>query len=184
MSFAACKTMHCPTGIENCASGFITHSAADITPQIQTADVDSDWPATKPIGPVPNLVVSAGNVLDVYLIRVEQASSRDAAEVVKRGGLVAGISAASLELVCTYRYFSLKYQIIRISFIWIFLLFQKLVFFLCNMCRLHGNIYSMGVITAGGADGGKRRDSIILSFEDAKMSVLEFDDATHGLRTR
>ncbi|XP_006348057.1 cleavage and polyadenylation specificity factor subunit 1 [Solanum tuberosum] len=151
MSFAACKTMHCPTGIENCASGFITHSAAEITPQIRTADVDSDWPATKPVGPMPNLVVSAGNVLEVYLIRIEQASSRDAAEVVKRGGLMAGISAASLELVCTY--------------------------------RLHGNIYSMGVITAGGADGGKRRDSIILSFEDAKMSVLEFDDATHGLRT-
>lgn len=42
----------------------------------------------------------------------------------------------------------------------------------------------MGVITTGGVDGGRRRDSIILSFEDAKMSVLEFDDATHGLRTR
>ncbi|KAK4363423.1 hypothetical protein RND71_018664 [Anisodus tanguticus] len=154
MSFAACKIMHCPTGIENCAAGFITLSAADITPQIiHTADVvDSDWPATKPIGPIPNLVVSAGNVLEVYLIRVEQVnSSRDAPEVVKRGGLMAGISGASLELVCNY--------------------------------RLHGNIYSMGVLTTGGVDGGRRRDSIILSFEDAKMSVLEFDDATHGLRT-
>ncbi|KAK4350773.1 hypothetical protein RND71_030086 [Anisodus tanguticus] len=152
MSFAACKIMHCPTGIENCAAGFITHSAADITPQIiHTADVDSDWPATKPIGHIPNLVVSAGNVLEVYLVRVEQASSRDAAEV-KRGGLMTGISAASLELVCNY--------------------------------RLHGNIYSMGVLTTGGVDGGRRRDSIILCFEDAKMSVLEFDDATHGLRTR
>ncbi|MCD7460769.1 hypothetical protein HAX54_044383 [Datura stramonium] len=150
MSFAACKIMHCPTGIENCAAGFITHSAASLTPQIHTADVDSDWPATKPLGPIPNLVVSAGNVLEVYLIRVEQASSRDAAEV-KRGGLMAGISAASLELVCSY--------------------------------RLHGNIYSMGVLTAGGVDDGRGRDSIILSFEDAKMSVLEFDDATHGLRT-
>ncbi|XP_019254544.1 PREDICTED: cleavage and polyadenylation specificity factor subunit 1 [Nicotiana attenuata] len=150
MSFAACKTMHCPTGIENCAAGFFTHSAADFTPQIHTADVDSDWPATKPLGPIPNLVVSAGNVLEIYLVRVEQASSRDTAEV-KRGGLMAGISAASLELVCNY--------------------------------RLHGNIYSMGVLTAGGVDGGRRRDSIILSFEDAKMSVLEFDDATHGLRT-
>lgn len=107
MSFAACKTMHCPTGIENCAAGFITHSAADFTPQIHTADVDSDWPATKPLGPIPNLVVSAGNVLEVYLVRVEQASSREAAEV-KRGGLMAGISAASLELVCNYRYFSLE----------------------------------------------------------------------------
>ncbi|XP_009593078.1 cleavage and polyadenylation specificity factor subunit 1 isoform X1 [Nicotiana tabacum] len=150
MSFAACKTMHCPTGIENCAAGFITHSAADFTPQIHTADVDSDWPATKPLGPIPNLVVSAGNVLEVYLVRVEQASSREAAEV-KRGGLMAGISAASLELVCNY--------------------------------RLHGNIYSMGVLTAGGVDGGRRRDSIILTFEDAKMSVLEFDDTTHGLLT-
>ncbi|XP_060203452.1 cleavage and polyadenylation specificity factor subunit 1 isoform X2 [Lycium barbarum] len=151
MSFAACKTMHCPTGIENCAAGFITHSAADnTTPQIlHTADVDSsDWPAAannKPIGPIPNLVVSAGNVLEVYLIRVN--SSKE----VKRGGLMAGVSSASLELVCHY--------------------------------RLHGNIYSMGVLTAGGVDGGKRRDSIILTFEDAKMSVLEFDDATHGLRT-
>lgn len=175
--------MHCPTGIENCASGFITHSAAEITPQIQTADVDSDWPATKPLGPIPNLVVSAGNVLEVYLVRVEQASSRDNSEVVKRGGLMAGISAASLELVCSYRYFW-KYRMIRICFIWKISLFQKHIFFLRNMCRLHGNIYSMGVITAGGVDGGRRRDSIILSFEDAKMSVLEFDDATHGLRTR
>lgn len=60
----------------------------------------------------------------------------------------------------------------------------KVFFFVCNMCRLHGNIYSMGVLTAGGVDGGRRRDSIILTFEDAKMSVLEFDDTTHGLLTR
>lgn len=51
-------------------------------------------------------------------------------------------------------------------------------------CRLHGNVETMAVLSSGGGDGSRRRDSIILSFQDAKISVLEFDDSIHGLRTR
>lgn len=43
---------------------------------------------------------------------------------------------------------------------------------------------SLGVLPNGSADGGRKRDSIILTFRDAKISVLEFDDSMHGLRTR
>jgi cleavage and polyadenylation specificity factor subunit 1 len=44
----------------------------------------------------------------------------------------------------------------------------------------------MAVLSLGFGDGSrrKRRDSIILAFQDAKISVLEFDDSIHGLRTR
>lgn len=98
--------MHLPTGIENCASGFITHSAADFSPQVQTEDLDSDWPAAKPLGPVPNLVVSSANVLEIYVVRFQQATSRDSKQQLeaKRGGVMSGISGASLELVCHYKY--------------------------------------------------------------------------------
>lgn len=106
--------MHWPTAIENCASGFITHSRADFVPRIppiQTDDLDSDWPATRrEIGPVPNLVVTAANVLEVYVVRVQEQDgargSRASAES-KRGGLMDGVSGASLELVCHYRSFAL-----------------------------------------------------------------------------
>ncbi|CAH9139745.1 unnamed protein product [Cuscuta epithymum] len=153
MSFAAYRMMHLPTGIENCAAGFITHSAADFTPQVQTEDFDSDWPSAKPLGAVPNLVVSSANILEVYAVRFQQAAARDSKLQLeaKRGGVMSGISGASLELVCHY--------------------------------KLHGNVYSMKVLSAGGVDSGRKRDSIILAFEDAKFSVLEFDDSVHGLRT-
>ncbi|PSR93371.1 Cleavage and polyadenylation specificity factor subunit like [Actinidia chinensis var. chinensis] len=159
MSFAAYKMMHLPTGIENCASGFITHCSADFAPQIpsiQADDLDSEWPSEKAVGPIPNLIVTSGNVLEVYLVRVQEevsSSGRDSrgpAEA-KRGGIMAGVSGASLELVCHY--------------------------------RLHGNVETMGILSVGRADGGRKRDSIILAFQDAKISVLEFDDSVHGLRT-
>lgn len=156
MSFAAYKMMHWPTGIENCASGYITHCRADFTPQIplmQTDDLDSEWSSKRGIGPVPNLVVTAANVLEIYVVRVEEEGSRDSrnpAEM-KRGGVMDGVSGASLELVCHN--------------------------------RLHGNVVSMVVLSVGGGDGSRRRDSIILAFQDAKISVLEFDDSIHGLRT-
>lgn len=148
--------MHWPTGIENCASGFITHCSADFAPQIptlQTDDLESDWPARRGIGPVPNLIITAGNVLEVYIIRVQEEDGRDSrgSGEAKRGGVVAGISGAALELVCHY--------------------------------RLHGNVETMAVLSIGGGDGCRRRDSIILAFQDAKISVLEFDDSVHGLRT-
>lgn len=50
--------------------------------------------------------------------------------------------------------------------------------------RLHGNVESMAVLPLGVGDGSRMRDSIILAFRDAKISVLEFDDSIHGLRTR
>ncbi|XP_043813334.1 cleavage and polyadenylation specificity factor subunit 1 isoform X3 [Manihot esculenta] len=156
MSFAAYKMMHWPTGIENCASGFITHCRADLAPQVpsmQSDDLESEWPAKRGIGPVPNLIVTAGNVLEVYVIRVQEEGTRESrnSREPKRGGVMDGVSGASLELVCHY--------------------------------RLHGNVESMAVLPIEGGDGSRRRDSIILSFKDAKISVLEFDDSIHGLRT-
>ncbi|KAL6127024.1 hypothetical protein ACLB2K_075069 [Fragaria x ananassa] len=155
MSYAAHKMMHWPTGIENCAAGFITHSRADFVPRIspiQTDDLHSDWPAPRrEIGPVPNLVVTAANVLEVYVVRVQEQDTARGSGESKRGGLMDGVTGASLELVCHY--------------------------------RLHGNVLSMAVLSSGGGDGSKRRDAIILTFEDAKISVLEFDDSIHGLRT-
>lgn len=49
---------------------------------------------------------------------------------------------------------------------------------------MHGNVETMAVLPSGGGDGSRRRDSIILTFRDAKISVLEFDDSIHELRTR
>ena len=50
--------------------------------------------------------------------------------------------------------------------------------------RLHGNVETMAVLSIGGGDVSRKRDSIILTFADAKISVLEYDDSIHGLRTR
>ncbi|KAJ4955489.1 hypothetical protein NE237_012272 [Protea cynaroides] len=155
MSYAAFKMMHWPTGIENCSSGFITQSAnlAPEIPTIQADDMESEWPARKGIGPIPNLVVTSGNVLEVYVIRVQEEdnrASRPPSEA-SRGGVMAGVSGASLELVCNY--------------------------------KLHGNVETMAVLSMGSGDGSRRRDSIVLAFQDAKISVLEFDDSIHGLRT-
>ena len=199
MSFAACKMMHPPTGIDNCASGFITHSVADFTPKfppIQTDDLDSDWPSTpKPIGPLPNLILTSANVLELYTLRLlEEAASRDSKTPIEaqRGGVLAGISGASLELVCHYRSTSKLNITLNCTSSFGIILFSKDIiapnffvsFLLLTHCRLHGNVESMGILSSGGIDGGKRRDSIILTFQDAKMSVLEFDDSIHGLRTR
>ncbi|KAI4351877.1 hypothetical protein L6164_006183 [Bauhinia variegata] len=155
MSFAAYKMMHWPTGIENCASGFITHSRADFVPRvtpIQTDELESEWPTRREIGPIPNLVVTAANVLEVYFVRVQEEGSGESKSPlqVKRGGFMDGVTGASLELVCHY--------------------------------RLHGNVETMAVLSMGGGDGSRRRDSIILTFKDAKISVLEYDDSIHGLR--
>ncbi|OWM75669.1 hypothetical protein CDL15_Pgr021834 [Punica granatum] len=157
MSFAAYKIMHWPTGIENCASGYITHSAADFKPQVPllpSEDLDSEIPARRGIAPVPNLIVTAGNVLEIYVVRVqEEASAKDSAGggEVRRGGIIDGVSGVSLELVCHY--------------------------------RLHGNVESMAVLSSGGGNGSRIRDSLVLAFQDAKISILEFDDSIHGLRT-
>ncbi|CAI0403493.1 unnamed protein product, partial [Linum tenue] len=156
MSFAACKMMHLPTGIECCDAGFITHCRADFVPPIapmHTDELESEWPSNRSTGPIPNLVVTAGNVLELYVVRVQQEGSRESRNSgeSKRGGLVDGVSGASLELVCHY--------------------------------RLHGNVESLAVLPSDGGDSSRRRDAIILAFKDAKISVLEFDDSMHALRT-
>ncbi|KAL5727982.1 hypothetical protein ACHQM5_001115 [Ranunculus cassubicifolius] len=175
MSYAAFKMMHSPTGIESCVSGFITHSISDFIPQqiissMSTADLDddSDWPSTttpssnrKEIGPIPNLIVSSGNVIEIYVVRIHEDngggvnnSSKGLFKLppeAKRTGIMDRVSSSWLELVCHY--------------------------------KLHGNVETMAVLSRGGSDGSKTRDSIILAFKDAKISVLEFDDSVHGLRT-
>lgn len=52
------------------------------------------------------------------------------------------------------------------------------------ICRLHGNVESIAVLPMGGGNSSKGRDSIVLTFRDAKISVLEFDDSIHGLRMK
>ncbi|GAV61868.1 CPSF_A domain-containing protein/MMS1_N domain-containing protein [Cephalotus follicularis] len=153
MSFAAYKMMHWPTAIENCASGFVTHCRADFVPQIQTDELESEWAPTRGVAPIPNLIVTAANVLEIYAVRVQEEGSGDSriSTDSKHAVVMDGLSGASLELVCHY--------------------------------RLHGNVESMAVLLLGGNDGSKKRDSIILTFQDAKISVLEFDDSIHGLRT-
>ena len=101
MSYAAFKMMHCATGIENCAAGYITHSPSDF-PQIPPPlldDLNADLPVSRPIGPVPNLVVSAGNVLEVYAVRIEDDDGKSS----RRGGVLDDVAGARLELVCHYR---------------------------------------------------------------------------------
>ncbi|KAK1262188.1 Cleavage and polyadenylation specificity factor subunit 1 [Acorus gramineus] len=51
------------------------------------------------------------------------------------------------------------------------------------MYRLHGNVETMAILSVGGDDRSKKRDSIVLVFKDAKIAVLEYDESVHGLRT-
>lgn len=44
---------------------------------------------------------------------------------------------------------------------------------------LHGNVMSMQAVTLVGS----QRDSLLLSFRDAKLSVVEYDQDIHDLRT-
>ncbi|MQM02177.1 hypothetical protein Taro_034944 [Colocasia esculenta] len=156
MSYAVFKMMHWATGIENCASGYITHSPSDFAVHIPPApadDLEGDLPAARRVGPIPNLVVTAGNILEVYLVRVQEEDGRPPRPPghARQGGVVEGIAGARLELVCHY--------------------------------RLHGNVESMAILSVGSDNHSKRRDSIILAFQDAKISVMEYSDAIHGLRT-
>ncbi|PWA91062.1 cleavage and polyadenylation specificity factor [Artemisia annua] len=103
MSYASYKLLHPPTGITNCASGFITHSPADFVPPVSPLDIDAE--AVSPsVGPIPNLIVTAAHVLEVYRVRVSEDGGKDVAVEPQRGGVMAGVSGASLELVCSYRY--------------------------------------------------------------------------------
>ncbi|KAL5075686.1 hypothetical protein RYX36_014670 [Vicia faba] len=122
--------------------------APRITPLQPDDDLDSDWvPQSHGLAPVPNLVITAANVLEVYIVRLQHDPPKSSAD----SSALDGISGASLELVCHY--------------------------------RLHGNVESVAVLSVGGGAASKRRDSITLTFRDAKISVLEYDDSIHGLRT-
>lgn len=95
--------MQWSTGIDNCAAGFLTHSRADSVP-LQADDLDAEW-SSRPsrVGPLPNLVVTAANVLEVYAVRIQEDQPTKATDP-RRGTLLDGIEGASLELVCHYRF--------------------------------------------------------------------------------
>ncbi|CAN6271049.1 unnamed protein product [Urochloa humidicola] len=113
MSYAAYKMMHWPTGIDHCAAGFITHSPAEAAafssaaPVISGPDGDIDSSAARAprrVGPTPNLVVAAANVLEVYAVRtVATTGAEDGGASLSTGAVLDGISGARLELVCHYR---------------------------------------------------------------------------------
>uniref|UniRef100_A0A0D9ZHW2 Cleavage and polyadenylation specificity factor 160 kDa subunit n=1 Tax=Oryza glumipatula TaxID=40148 RepID=A0A0D9ZHW2_9ORYZ len=130
MSYAAYKMMHWPTGVDHCAAGFVTHSPSDAAAFFTAAtvgpgpegDIDSAAAASRPrrLGPSPNLVVAAANVLEVYAVRAETAAEDGGGGTQpssSSGAVLDGISGARLELVCYY--------------------------------RLHGNIESMTVLSDG-----------------------------------
>ncbi|PNT60775.1 hypothetical protein BRADI_5g04673v3 [Brachypodium distachyon] len=129
MSYAAYKMMHWPTGIDHCAAGFITHCPSDAAAFCSAAaasgpegDVGLVAAARHPkrLGPTPNLVVAAANVLEVYAVRADAAAADGAGGAQpssSSGAVFDGISGARLELVCHY--------------------------------RLHGNIESMAILSDG-----------------------------------
>jgi cleavage and polyadenylation specificity factor subunit 1 len=106
MSFAAYKMMQWPTGVDNCASGYLTHSRSDFTPRIPSLqpdddDLDSDWVSQPPdLAPLPNLVITAANILEVYIIRLQLDPPKSSSD----SRVLDGIAGASLELVCHYRF--------------------------------------------------------------------------------
>ncbi|OEL36614.1 putative cleavage and polyadenylation specificity factor subunit 1 [Dichanthelium oligosanthes] len=116
MSYAAHKTMHWPTGIDHCAAGFITHSPAEAAAAFSSpapttsgsgpdGDVDSMAArAPRRVGPTPNLVVAAANVLEVYAVRTDAAAGAvEGGTSSSAGTVLDGITGARLELVCHYR---------------------------------------------------------------------------------
>jgi cleavage and polyadenylation specificity factor subunit 1 len=113
MSYAAYKMMHWPTGIDHCAAGFITHSPAEaaafssLGPTISGPEGDIDSAAARApqrVGPTPNLVVVAANVLEVYAVRTDTVmGAEDGGTSSSAGAILDGISGARLELVCYYR---------------------------------------------------------------------------------
>ncbi|PUZ46211.1 hypothetical protein GQ55_7G032200 [Panicum hallii var. hallii] len=113
MSYAAYKMMHWPTGIDHCAAGFITHSPAEaaafssLGPTISGPEGDIDSTAARApqrVGPTPNLVVAAANVLEVYAVRTDAVmGAEDGGTSSSAGAILDGISGARLELVCYYR---------------------------------------------------------------------------------
>lgn len=98
--------MQHPTGIDNCASGYLTHSRSDFTPRIPPPDSDdldaSDWAPQRDVATFPNLVVTAANVLEVYVVRIQHDVAKGKLNADSR--VLDGVNGANLELVCHYRF--------------------------------------------------------------------------------
>ncbi|GBG62092.1 hypothetical protein CBR_g28568 [Chara braunii] len=198
MSYTAFKTVHWPTGVECCAAVYLTHCSGDTDSETggwvgSTAGPEFGWYTATTPGPqrtsfwnrvngkgssqeasdvkeavgwvLPNLVVTKGNVLEVYIIRADAEETPDentAALTARESGASAlggrrkagaafGATGVWLESACSY--------------------------------HLHGNVESLAVLTHRRDEGRRRRDALLLAFREAKVSVLDFDDATHSLRT-
>jgi hypothetical protein len=129
MSYAAFKMVHCPTGVDNCAAAYLTHSAGEadsdaIPLQISGPELIASsgyWAstpreATGGSGLPPNLVITKANVIEVFYVRLLEGDESTAngsngagnPETTPRGGIMAGLSYVKLELACHYRYFDLN----------------------------------------------------------------------------
>eukprot|EP00897_Mesotaenium_endlicherianum_P010246 jgi/Mesen1/924/ME000117S00085 len=167
MSYAAFKVLHAATGVELCAAAYLAHDPSDpsadaeidayeskaeiLTTLTEYAATTGEVKGGQGARRLPNLVIAKGNVLEVYSVRVERpdfehGTKSDTGQ--NEVGVMGGISAAWLDLVCEY--------------------------------RLHGVVESMAVLTHPRKEG-RGRDSLLLTFREAKACVLHFDDASQSL---
>ncbi|CAM6094104.1 unnamed protein product [Calypogeia fissa] len=198
MSYAAFKMVHSPTGVETCASAFLTHSPVlggaegeevlffkhdDGGSQHYAARLNSsrrEGGGLSAAGSclLPNLVISKANVLEVYYVRCQEAEDDEEDE--ESSNANGEVAAAAAEQPAPMHMpvgqpGRRGRNMDGVSAAWLELA--------CSY-RLHGNVESMAVLSHRQDEGSRRRrDAIILAFRDAKISVLEFDDSTHNLRT-
>eukprot|EP00850_Spirogloea_muscicola_P019364 SM000189S04081 [mRNA] locus=s189:256703:264318:+ [translate_table: standard] len=165
MSYAGFRTLHAPTGVDAAAAAFLTHTARS-PPTLP----ESGWPGALPspaAGSSPRVQVtprpsprSAEGPPHVDLPPDLVIAKANMLEIYRlctqpQLGSGAGISDKPfLQLVCEH--------------------------------RLQENIEGLAVLAGQGGGRGQRcgrRDALLLAFREAKISVLEFDDASHALRT-
>lgn len=134
MSYAAFKMVHCPTGVDNCAAAYLTHSAgeagSDAIPLLTSGPeliasggywASTPREATGGSGVPPNLVITKANVIEVFYVRLLEGDESSAnvsngagnPETTPRGGVMAGLSYVKLELACHYRYLNPLLQFTR-----------------------------------------------------------------------
>jgi cleavage and polyadenylation specificity factor subunit 1 len=123
MSYAAFKMVHCPTGVDNCAAAYMTHSAGETDadsvalPGAELIASGGYWASTPRdaaggSGLPPNLVITKANVVEVFYVRLLEGDDSTAngsngagnPETTPRGGLMGGLSYVKLELACHYRF--------------------------------------------------------------------------------
>eukprot|EP00850_Spirogloea_muscicola_P016587 SM000135S27031 [mRNA] locus=s135:382502:389897:+ [translate_table: standard] len=164
MSYAGFRTLHAPTGVDAAAAAFLTHTARSPSPL-----PDSGWPGALPSPAAessPRVQVtpwppsrSAEGPPHVDLppdLVVAKANVLEIYRLCMQPGLGSAGAGdkAFLQLVCEH--------------------------------RLQENIEGLAVLAGQGGGRGQRcgrRDALLLAFREAKISVLEFDDASHALRT-